>query len=76
MMTNRELSEKYGHIEVGFSCYYKYQFMYTGLTDDGKDILVTYGDTDIYRTNLDLVEQVSQLLYGDNTTIRIEGEIV
>lgn len=50
-ISRKEFIEKYGDVEVKFSRYYKYTFSFSGKTEDGANIHVSYGGNhdDIYR---------------------------
>ena len=54
-ISRKEFVEKYGNVEVKFSHYYKYTFSFSGKTDDGANIHVSYGGNhdDIYRFSVD-----------------------
>lgn len=58
MLTNDEAIELYGDVELKFSSYYKYVFMFVGFAEDGARICVTYGGDadDIYRYDVDADE--------------------
>jgi hypothetical protein len=50
-MTKSDFIQRYGHIKVKFSNYLKYEFTFTGITDDGNLIEVQCGGNidDMYR---------------------------
>jgi hypothetical protein len=64
-VTQQEFIEKYGEVEVKFHSYYKYSFMFKGVTDDGDTIFVSVGgDSDyIYRLEVgaNTIETVGNL---------------
>lgn len=72
----KELLEDFGEVVVYFVGYYKYKFTYEATLDDGRVLTVEYGDNDIYRDSLLAVEKVRRLLYGEYTSVIIDGEAV
>lgn len=64
-MTREEFYDKYGHVQVTFSSYYKYTFTYAATLPDGKRMTVFYGGNsdEIYRHEVasDGIEYVSGL---------------
>lgn len=60
-MTKEEFFEKYGHVVVKFSSYYKYVFTFAGTLEDGSQILVDYGGDsgEIYRYSLSKDDEIT-----------------
>lgn len=60
-----EFMKKYGQVKVQFKSYYKYRFIFYGITADGRSISVTAGGdaSDIYRMEVaaDHAETVADL---------------
>lgn len=50
-MTKEEFIEKYGSVKVKFSSYYKFSFVFAGMVDADKMVVVSVGGNsdDIYR---------------------------
>jgi hypothetical protein len=53
-MTKDEFIKKYGDCRVKFKSYYKYQFVLSGESHDGKAVVITVGGNadDIYRLDI------------------------
>jgi hypothetical protein len=53
-ITKSDFIQRYGHIKVKFSSYYKYEFTFAGITDDGNMIEVHCGGNanDIYQMDV------------------------
>ena len=66
-ITKKEFDELYGDVEVVFTSYYKYSFVFKGTTDDGEHVVISVGgDADeIYRMDVNAGEEVKvKELYG------------
>jgi hypothetical protein len=78
-MSRAEFLEKFGGVEVKFSSYYKYSFVFSGVTEDGTYVSVSIGGNadDIYRLDVsaDSVETVVGLDPYQGTAI-LNKEIV
>lgn len=78
-MTKEEFMAKYGDIEVKFSSYYKFSFVFSGVLDNGNKISVEVGGNsdDIYRLEVvaNLPETIASL-NPNSGTVWYDGEIV
>jgi hypothetical protein len=63
-MTKDDFMAKYGDVEVTFSSYYKYTFMYEAVLDNGHTLTVSIGGNadDIYR--MDVANNETLSLYS------------
>lgn len=64
-MTKDEFIENYGNVRVSFHSYYKHLFTFTGITEDGYEVVIQVGGNsdDIYRMEVspDYLETVAGL---------------
>lgn len=79
-MNRKEFYEKYGHVKVKFSSYYKYTFIFCAALDEGLKISCGYGGghDEIYRFELnhDMEERISQLEPYCGYVVNMEGVTV
>ena len=78
-LTEQEVLEKYGNIELIFESYYKYQFLYSAKLEGSRKICVTFGGNgpDIYRSEFGPKEKLNDQadedfdvsVYEDSTLI-------
>ena len=68
-MTTEEVNEKLKDVGLKFDSYYKYEFTFIGTTEDGYEIICTYGGTSdmIYRFGVSS-DSIERFLNVDNWT--------
>lgn len=78
-MSEEEIVEKYGDVELKFHSYYKYSFMYKGMAADGCEVLAWVGGdhNDIYKMDIS-IDDVESLksLWPNLVQIKRDGEEV
>jgi len=57
-MTLEQVNEKFKDTKIKFNSYYKYTFYFSGVTEDGYQVLCSFGgdSDDIYRFDVDTNE--------------------
>ena len=71
-MTYKEFTEKYGEVEVTFSSYYKFKFMFKGIVDNSIPFKVWVGDGNsdcIYKEKIDTFPITVNMLCPDEFKI-------
>ena len=81
-MSREEVLDKYGDIQLKFSYYYKYTFIYKAVTDVGTIIIAYVGGCgdEIYRMDLSPKENISALetedIVEEEPTISNDGNMI
>lgn len=79
-MELEEFLEKYGHIEVEFSHYYKYTFTFSATLEDGSTLFISYGESsdDIYRYSVTAGSKIDvrDFHYAVSGSVVLDGKTI
>jgi len=80
-MTKEEILSSYGDLPCRFSSYYKFDFAFRGIADDGTKVVIHVGgcSDDIYRFSVDADTPVTlKSLDGDyhNASVYRDGAVI
>ncbi len=66
-MTKQEILEKYGKINLKFTTYFKYEFYFLGVTENGTQIYTSIGGCSSEIYNLDVSSDAKETLISLET---------